>query len=801
MNAKLLSILLFVIPYCIICDGEATCDSLFNSIAQRNSIFNIYKENQCINLTPSSSKSKCIYTTEGCTSNYIKCSDYTVGTGETFSDTTCQNIKPENSKKKCIAQNNQCKEVFKVCTDYDGKDECSSLKINTEGTDESTKRCALNENRVCGVHYKECTTIQNNDNNLCDNNIPTDEKKKCVWDSTGCKSQDRKCSDYTVINAYLGSTTCSSLAHATEKKCILNGITKQCEEKPSCEDYKGSTPSECNNNTPIDKNKDNLDISNLYKCAFDPNREEDMCFQTLKLCEDYEAGYNNCKDLHTYDLNKKRCFLDGTCKEVYIGCGLGTEGNCTGTIPYKIDENNEIVQDIHFKCEWSGTSCQLKERECNDDLIVNDQTLCLAHTFTDSNKSNKKCIYDSTSKCKEVYKTCELYEQNENTKTQNGCEEIYPTYEPKKCIFTEATTTPVVPAKCQTKERECEEGKNSVVTCEAIKASNSTHYCRWSGSSCEEHYRNCKTTSDRLECEKNIPYDKNKECILVHDSRCELATKQNQEQVYHYCSDYKESDANICGSIIPLTESGEPYSYSVKCKIKENKCVLAEPKCDGINNELQCFATILKDPNKICVYDNDITKENKCIEQYKDCSTFEANKNEVEESKRKDMCEGLIGQKCSYTSNTCTAIPVECDHFNENLLSESPCTILTNSITDKANKCVYDVKNGKCLDVPKTCSELGTFPNGVESDEKESICKRAEVREADKKCIVKEDGTGCKLVDNSQNPGQSDQTNPGQTGESSVSSSSKDNSESDKPNSARGQYLSKIVIIILCLLF
>ena len=168
-------------------------------------------------------------------------------------------------------------------------------------------------------------------------------------------------------------------------------------------------------------------------------------------------------------------------------------------------------------------------------------------------------------------------------------------------------------------------------------------------------------------------------------------------------------------------------------------------------------------------------------------------------------------------------------------MRENPCTILTNSITDKANKCVYDVKNGLCLDLPKNCSELGTFPNGVESDKKESICKRVEVRETDKKCVVKQNGAGCELVDNSQNPeqssktntitqnpvqssqtnpnpqnpSQSGQTNPstsnpnqsGKTGASVASSSPKDNSENDKPNSARGQYLNKIVIFILFLLF
>ena len=802
MNTKLLLVILFISPYFINCQGEKTCSSLFGQ-TEGNTIFDLFKQSKCNSLSVSD-KERCFYDGTNCVSQYKNCADYTVSTGQTIVSSTCTGITPENTKKKCVVDGSQCKEVFKVCSDYTlVGPECSSLQIKEEGTPVDGQRCALDKNNKCGIHYNECSGVSSNENNACTNNIPSNAAKECEWDET-CKSKDRGCAQYSEINTFYGNTKCSSLSHGENKKCVLKEANT-CEEKASCSDYKESDSTECGNYVPIDAGKDNLDISDLYKCAIDLTKNPgQQCVETKKLCTEIGSG-NNCEALYTYDLSKKRCFLSGTvCKEVYIGCSLGDDSNCTTTIPYKL-VNNVVVEDVHSKCVFD-TTCQLKDKECQD---IADQATCLAHSFTDSRKNTKKCIYTGTT-CKEVFQTCELYEQS-GAINDAGCKEIHSSSDPYECIFTAAKTDPVVAATCKTKERECGSADGNSYLCQNIKANNSTYYCLFNSGECKEHHRECKTTSDRLECESNIPFDSNnKECILVHDSKCQLTSKETQQK-YNYCSDLKENDSTKCSAIIPLTESGEAYTYSVKCGIKDSKCVLIEPECDGITNKLQCLNTKLKDSNKICVYTK-VGGTDTCVEQYKNCATFEAHKADILEADRQAECEALIGQKCTYTNNVCSAKTFECKDFNPDFLEENECTVLTDSITDKSQKCVYT--GVTCSQVKKTCAELSTFSSSVKAEEKESVCSKAEVSETDKKCIVKSDGSGCQLVDKSQQndasttptsttpgaePGPGPATPSNNQGESN-NGSENGNGNDENGNAAEGQYLNKVFIFLLCLL-
>ena len=793
MNRKLLLIILLYISPNFIISEDVECQNLFNSGA--DTIFNSYKANQCINLIPSNSQLQCYYDNTGCVPRYKKCEDYVVAAGGTFEDDKCTTIRLDNSKK-CKVEDVEgvktCKEVYKVCEDYNNDKtlKCSNLKINEEGTPDSKKRCALNNKDECDIHYNNCEDIADNTGDACTNNVPSEATKKCNWDDTEnkCMSDKRKCNEYGDINKYYGTTTCSALAYGTGKRCILNGET--CEEKASCEDYEGNSDEDCKKNTPIDTTKDNLDVSNLYICSINGNQE---CAKRLRECEEYQnsgGGNNICENLHTFDKNKKVCFLDTSCQEVYIGCALATASNCTDTIPYKIGANNLPIEDVNSECKWTGTTCELKDKDCNK--FNENKLLCEAHSFTDSRKDEKKCIYDdsaSENKCKEVYKTCEFYNSNTvaEDKNQNDCEEIYQKSEPQECVYIESSK------KCETKERECEDGNSSQELCKKLKTTNTTHYCLFKGTECQEHHRECKTTSDRIECESNIPYDNNKECILEYDSECKLTTKQTQ--TYNYCSDYDGQNEEICGNIIPLTKNGEAYTYSVKCGIKELKCVLMEPECDKIEDKIQCISTKLKDTDKICVYDDD---KSKCIEQDKDCNTFEKNKGE-DNTKNKEECEALKGQKCKYESNTCSADSVECEDFNPDLLEENKCTILTDSITDKTQKCIYSGTN-ICSQVPKTCTELSTFPSNVQTDEKESVCTNADVTGTNKNCVVNDNGTGCKLVDKSQN---SEENNPKPNNQDAESNGNNDdnNNNNNDSNSARTQFINKILILLLSLLF
>ena len=806
MNKKLLLIFLSFISNFLICHGQITC----SSYSKGNSLFSEYANENCMNLIPTSTSKKCIYSGSSCISVYKDCEDYTAS-GD-FNDATCTAIST-TAGKKCVVEtvsgNKVCKSADKTCPDDfisgSGKDACFSLKVKTNVADASKKRCALdlvNGSEECRPHYKDCGDATS-DQTTCEKNIPESPLKKCVWvenppeGQKKCQEENRGCTEYSNINLYYGTTKCSVLEASTGKKCILNG-PNNCIEGKSCGDFKSGDT--CDSGFyPIDSDSDNLVVSNLYKCD-----STNGCIKTEKKCSDYTPG-DTCENLKTDNPDKKRCKLLGTnCEEVYLDCSLGTSSTCNGITLYKASTNNGLTENKHSKCEWE-TTCQMKDKECSE--FNGDQALCLEHSFTDTRSSTKKCIY-SGSQCKEVVQTCENYVMTNNAgNDKTFCEEIYPKSDPKECVYIASKDSE--PAKCITKERECSDSNGNDARCPTFKTTNTTHYCLYSSETdedgnyiCKEQYRECNTaTSDRIECETNIPYDRTKECILEKDSECKLTTKQAEAQpAYHYCSDYREDNALMCSRITPLTKEGEAYTYSVKCQMKNNKCVLVQ-KCEPEADKLQCYATKLKDPNKICVYDENKALGERCIEQYKDCATAEANKKTEagSDNENKETCEKLIGQKCVYNTSTkiCTAADIQCENFNPYLLRENSCTLLTNSLTDQTQRCVLDYSSGTCKGVQKTCSELSTFPNSVGADEKQSVCENADVSGTGKKCIVNSDGTGCILDDGSTpqtQPDSNPQTNNGGEGE-------RDDGNNDEGNSARGQYFNKLFILILCLLF
>ena len=335
-------------------------------------------------------------------------------------------------------------------------------------------------------------------------------------------------------------------------------------------------------------------------------------------------------------------FFEGdTCKEKPIICEAADSTNCNSITPYIVDDSGySIVKDEHSVCKYDS-SCIKVDRECNN---ITNTDLCNTHVFTDSRKDIKKCVYKGST-CKEVYKTCDIYEEKATTKAKEDCEDIFIEDTFYSCSFQDN--------KCKTIEKECSNGNAD--NCDSFKQYNKTHYCiikDIEGTlTCKEQFKECNSNeNDRNECESNIPYNAYKKCILKHDSECVLTTKNcddanneeecknyephdiiNNECIYdstekkcielpkqfNYCSDYSGKDPTICQSINPLNSEGKSYSYPVKCNIVEDKCKLIE-KCENVKSIEECFAIKLKDTNKICYYDN---TNNECIEQYKDCSS------------------------------------------------------------------------------------------------------------------------------------------------------------------------------------
>lgn len=836
MNRKLLFIFLLIISqYLINCEEIDECNTGFEGS----------KKEVCEQLIQSNETYKCYYNMSigECQTKHKQCDKYTItGTPSANDYKTCSEIPLSVNGKKCefITESgtSTCKEVFRICTDYKaGQDICSNLKVNIEGTDDDSKRCVLNSDLKCGIHYNDCGDIDNKPD--CIKNIPSEFKNFCYWNDnpeTGekhCQVGESGCSNYTMINT-ISSThiVCKDLKHGANSKCILDGEICKEEVLADCESYDGDDENICKSYKPIDSSQDNL-VLKLSMCDFDRNKGT-KCFTTPRLCANFTtgAGYN-CEELTTIadDVNKKVCFLEGSiCKEVSIDCkGFEFESEknintCESITPYKKNGNTISVNE-HSKCKYEGTACNLVDKECTD--LNNNKDICNSHVFTDERSSTKKCIYKG-GQCKEVSKTCEDYVITDNdVNDKANCEEIE-TSQIYKCVYTSATTTPEVsPAECKTVERECSEGNGNKETCSSLKPTNETFYCLYTDNNqCIEQYISCNTTDDRILCESNIPEVQYKECILQKDSQCTLSTKKcseykgdneqeckyceaidttNNECVYvnnqcieqpktfKFCSDYRGKDEKICESIKPLKPDETPYTYSVKCQIKNNKCILIEQECSAITNKEKCFATKLEDVEKICVFDN-----NQCKEQYKDCTTFNNHKG-TDETVNKNTCESLIGKTCIYNTGACQAATQECKHFNPDLYEiQKECTDTT--LADKTKKCVY--KNGKCSKKTKTCLELSEFESQTPSlskEQKESACKNAESSEENKECTLKDDETGCKEVNKSENGKDEDIKSPDTSKTDSNGDSNQDSG--NEGNTSNFQCLNKLLIFIICLLF
>ncbi len=844
MNRKLLFIFLWIISqYLINCEDIDEC----------NTGFEVSKKRECEQLIQSNDTYKCYYNMSigECQTIYKECTAYEIKgtpTPNTNDYKTCSEIflsGDDKQYKKCEIKEgtSSCSEVFRICSDYKaGQDICSALKVNIDDTTETPqKRCALNSDLKCGIHYNDCGDI--NDKQDCIKNIPLEAKNYCYWNDnpeTGekhCQIEDSGCSNYTMINTISPTPiACKDLKHGANTKCILDGETCKEDAQAGCESYDGNDEMTCKSYKPIDNNNKVLKLS---MCDFDGNKET-KCFTTPRLCPNFTSGSGyNCEELTTKDPLKKRCFLEGsTCTEVSIECnGFVNDDDkteeqnknvCESITPYKINTDNTISVNEHSKCKYNDDkTCTLVDKECTN---LNNKDICNSHVFTDDRKSKKKCIYKG-SQCKEVYKTCEVYDFTDNdVNDKANCEEIEETSQTHKCVYTSATTTPKASAKCETVERECSVGNGNKETCSSLKPTNDTIYCLYTDNNqCIEQYKTCNTTDDRILCESNIPEVQYIECILEKDSQCTPSIKKcseykgdneeecknyeaidttnnecvyvnneciEQPKIFTFCSDYRGKDEKICESIKPLKPDETPYSpytYSVKCQIKNNKCILIEPECSAITNKEECFATKLKDEEKICVFDN-----NKCKEQYKDCATFESHKG-PDETVNKNTCESLIGKTCIYNTGTCQAATQECKHFNPDLYEiQKECTDTT--LTDKTKKCVY--KNGKCSKKTKTCIELSEFESqtlALSKEEKESACKNAESSEENKECTLKDDGTGCEEVNKSENGKDEDIKSPDTSKTDSNGDSNQDSG--NEGNTSKLQHLNKLLIFIICLLF
>lgn len=435
------------------------------------------------------------------------------------------------------------------------------------------------------------------------------------------------CSDFETIK----KTQCEAITSSdTSKSCFV--IDNVCTEfYKECTEYTGTDSSICKKITPSNSKK---------KCTYNKG-----CEEIDKECSDY--GQNECM---TIKFDNTRCvYDDGECKENYEKCEDYTEDDsniCTAIKPF----NQEKTAINHLKkCVYDENATENKCTEtsklCSDFISGKDDAYC--ESFISSDPTKKICVYKDND-CKELFKTCEIYNAEE-TKTKPICESIKPYVEDgneydtsSKCIFNT--------------------GDNS----------------------CTRETKECNEFTTKAECEAHTPKDSKKMCVF---------TKNGCEEVYQSCgklndeTDEAKINKGNCESIEVYISDSKIIDYSKNCTFETNSCVEKTKKCDGYKagqSEEYCTNIVLTDDTKKCAL-----IDGKCVEQPASCGDYKESDRKICES----ITTGSEYTKCVLDKDTtCTSKQKICSEY----LGKSAIECAKYKVSDSSNVC--SLVNGKCIE-------------------------------------------------------------------------------------------------------
>ena len=368
------------------------------------------------------------------------------------------------------------------------------------------------------------------------------------------------------------------------------------------------------------------------QCIFKDNN----CIEIYRECSDYKGkDENECKSI-LLDGYKKCSMIDGECKESTVKeCSEinFSQENCneyhkqfynTGTEP---NENIMKCSFINGKCIERPTGCPnyegIKKEECESIIL-----------YDDNNDIRSKCSFTEEG-CKLAKIECSDYNPESSP---YECKQIYPT-EDTHCVY--------LNGHCKESFISCNLGANEEICKSIYPIEYRTYKCTYSSQKgCFQEYRKCS----------DYEYDKNIECKDL-GSNCHLINGKCIP--FDKCTDYEGNDKVICESIRLSNMNG---GYQNKCSFVDGKCISVKKQCsdyvdrpDSFLDSAYCDENVLDDSTKHCILNN-----TKCIEQYKDCSSYKGS--------NKEECESIFPEnhysfKCVFKDNKCQKVQMECSDF------------------------------------------------------------------------------------------------------------------------------------------
>ena len=483
---------------------------------------------------------------------------------------------------------------------------------------------------------------------------------------------------YYCKNLYINSTHNCAYSNG---KCDYNYI--------SCTSYQGTDESICKN----------IILSNNYKKCILDETNENKCTEVSKDCDDYESGLT-CSSLNAG--TGKRCVSnndnDHKCEAHYNLCANFRDG------VDKIKCEANIPSDSSKKCEWDSTNniCKDVDKKCTDYTSLTPYRGC--STLKTSDDTKRICISSSSGiGCIEQYMTCELYNENESSKSKTACEtiQIYSGGsfdDSKKCSFSSNT--------CSTKDKSCED-ISSIDGCYNFVPKDKDKICIYSDRECKEQYKTCElyntkaTSKNQADClslkiysDTDGDFDDSKICSYA-GTTCSSRDKTCEDLEEEECEDFKPKDRDM----ICILSGGKCKSQYKTCELYNNK-VSSKNEADCLSLKIYSDYENYFDDSQICTYSSGT-----CSSRDKLCSDIKDESN-CENFKPKDT--DLI---CIFDGGQCKSQYKTCELYNEKAetKSESECTALHIYIKgkfDTSSECVYDSVNQICSTSKKPCSSF-----------------------------------------------------------------------------------------------
>ena len=772
-------ILIFsLIAYCLAETEIIDCENEFKKIIREKN------EEQCTKID------SCFYN-----SLDDKCFDtHPCSFGDGGSQGNCWKIIPssEFDKKKCDLVGNTCTPINRKCEDYQylgnnqknnvnnakyyfENDDCSKLDAGEDGD-----YCALNSAGECKPYYKLCTSVPESEvNTKCLSNIPLAPSQKCTTShvTTNGGAQVERCAlsneeRFCDENPYpfkLDKSICSQLKvnsatfQSTLKQCIYFGNSCISYYK-SCEDRTVTVRTECESYAPINTATKDYEYTKI--CTFDESTAN-RCKAVNRKCNDYDRPNIVPSEL----INEVFCgTLDVS--EDYYRCAYDKEKNkcyeeynsCSSYISNKVETKRDGCEKIQLTDKTKRCVYDIKEDTCKEESIEpiykkcedytgKEKKTCESILSTDSNLPY--CILDKDLNCIERPFICS------ETFTKEDCLNIAKASdENKRCAWdpgcpSSICSTPI-PGKCYEEYIRCEDYPgNSQIECEAIKLYDGKK-CIWESLRCRSNFKICEDVSTEEEECKLIAEtgvtDKERKVCTWYSNKC--------IETYKYCSDYRcKTGTNDCKNkcekeIKPYDESGKNLDIGFKCSYEDDVgCQKVKVECkDAKDNPVLCelYSNYIYDiDKKYCGF-----FENECKDYYKKCeyvdfdqtSTSKCTENIVQEGEKNifKLCK-VDGTKC-VEKTTCPLNGIITDLLNSITNNLQPHTLFKDLCENIHPNCSFSYTaplTYECKYTKNTCEKTKFYKD---EEENKGICESMPASTPYKKCVLKEDKSGCEEV-------------------------------------------------------